>query len=99
MHFTKKLRAGIKRGYITTSIRIWQKPRVKVGGDYAMEDGHVHVTAMRDIAIEQITPRMARDSGFEGLVDLLKTAKHGRGEKVYFITFEYRDGPPRAAKD
>jgi hypothetical protein len=95
MHFTKKLRAPIERGEITTSIRIWQKPRVKVGGDYEMETGHVHVTAMREITIDQITPKMARDSGFDGLVDLLKTAKHGRGEKVYFITFEYRDGPSK----
>ena len=95
MHFTKKLRAGIERGDITTSIRIWQTPRVKVGNDYAMESGHVHVNAMREIALEHITPKMARDSGFEGVVDLLKTAKHGRGEKVYFITFEYRDGPPK----
>jgi len=95
MHFIEKLRAPIERGEITTSIRIWQKPRVKVGNDYAMESGHIHVTAMREITIAQITPKMARDSGFDGLVDLLKTAKHGHGEKVYFITFEYRDGPPK----
>jgi len=93
MHFIEKLRPGIKRGDITTTIRIWQKPRVKLGGDYAMDGGHVHVTGMREIAVDQITPKMARDSGFDGVIDLLKTAKHGRGEKVYFIAFEYRKGP------
>lgn len=95
MHFIEKLRAGIERGEITTTIRIWQKPRVKPGGTYAMGAGHVRVTGMRPIAIEEITPKMARDSGFEGVIDLLKTARHGHGEKVYFITFEYREGPPR----
>jgi hypothetical protein len=95
MHFIEKLRAGIERGEITTTIRIWQKPRVKLGGTYAMGEGHVRVTAMRQIAIDQITPEMARKSGFAGVVDLLKTAKHGHGEKVYFITFEYRKGLPK----
>ncbi|MBS0278047.1 MAG: ASCH domain-containing protein [Proteobacteria bacterium] len=94
MHFIEKLRAGIERGEITTTIRIWQKPRVKPGGTYTMGAGHVRVTDMRPIAIEQITPKMARDSGFDGVIDLLKTARHGHGEKVYFITFEYREGPP-----
>lgn len=96
MHFVEKLRAGIERGEITTTIRIWQKPRVKPGGDYAMGNGHVHVTAMRQIAIDEIAPKMVRDS-FAGMVDLLKTAKHGRGEKVYFITFEYRKAQPKRA--
>ncbi len=93
MHFIEKLRAPIARGEITTSIRIWQKPRVKVGNSYSMEKGHVRVTAMREISLHDITPKMARDSGFEGVVDLLRTAKHGRGERVYFITFEYRKEP------
>jgi hypothetical protein len=95
MHFIEKLRDGVERGEITTTIRIWQKPRVKLGGTYAMGSGHVRVTGMRQIAIEQITPKMARDSGFNGVIDLLKTAKHGHGEKVYCITVQYRKGPPK----
>lgn len=89
--FLKRLRAPIERGEITTSVRIWQRPRVKVGGRYPLESGHIRVTAMREIALSHITPKMARDSGFEGVVDLLKTAKHGRGEKVYYIEFEYEE--------
>ncbi len=34
---------------------------------------------------------MARESGFEGVVDLLKTAKHGKGARVYLATFAYED--------
>ena len=92
MMFTKRLREPVMRGEITTSVRIWQKPHVKVGGTYALGPGHIRVTSIKEIGIRDITPAMARESGFEGLVDLLKIAKHGRGERVYLVTFEYGDG-------
>jgi len=89
--FTKRLHEPILRGEVTTTIRIWYRPRVKAGNCYPFEGGHVRVTSIREIALEQITPKMARESGFEGVVDLLKTAKHGHGERVYFIEFEYEE--------
>ena len=92
MLFTKKLREGVKNGDITTSIRIWQKPRVKVGGRYKMEDGEIVVTSIREIGFEDISEKMARESGFMNRVDLLKTAKHGSGVTIYFIRFRY-EGP------
>ncbi|MEJ0027715.1 MAG: hypothetical protein WDN01_16950 [Rhizomicrobium sp.] len=91
MMFTKKLREPVMRGKITTSIRIWQKPRVKVGGTYALGPGRIRVTSIKEIGLADITPRMARDSGFEGVVDLLKTAKHGPGERVYLVEFVYEE--------
>jgi len=60
---------------------------VKVGGRYVMEQGFIRITRMRQIAMSDITPELARQSGFSGVVDLLKTAKHGPGEKVYLIEF------------
>ena len=33
--------------------------------------------------------RLARESGFLGVLDLLKVAKHGRGDKIYLIRFHY----------
>ena len=89
MMFTKRLREPVMRGEITTSIRIWQRPHVKIGGTYALGPGHIRVTSIKEIGLRHITPKMARDSGFEGVVDLLKTAKHGPGEKVYLIEFGY----------
>ena len=91
MHFIEKLREPIRRGEITTSIRIWQSPHVKVCGTYALGPGHIRVTSIKEIGIRDITPAMARESGFEGVVDLLKIAKHGPGDKVYLVAFEYRD--------
>ena len=89
MKFRKHLRALVARGEITVSVRIWQSPRVKIGGLYALEHGHVRVTRIREIALTDITPALARRSGFAGVVDLLKTARHGKGEKVYLVEFVF----------
>jgi hypothetical protein len=90
MMFAKRLREPMMRGEITCSVRIWQKPDVKVGGRYALGPGVIEVTAIREIAMSDITPDLARRSGFLGVVDLLKIAKHGPGERVYLVEFEYR---------
>jgi hypothetical protein len=89
MQFLKSLRPRVKSGEVTTSIRIWKSPHVKAGNAYVLEGGHVVVDSIRQIALEDITPRMARESGFVGVVDLLKTAKHGRGQNVYLVSFHY----------
>ena len=89
MMFTRRLREPVMRGEVTVSVRIWQSPRVKVGGRYPLGPGFVEVTSIREIGMADITPELARRSGFEGLVDLLKVAKHGPGEQVYLVEFEY----------
>lgn len=89
MIFTKRLRDGVRRGEITCSVRIWQRPHVKVGGRYLMEEGHIQVDAVVPITLGDITPELARESGFKGVVDLLKVAKHGPGENVYLVRFHY----------
>lgn len=89
MTFTKRLRAPITRGEITCSIRIWKSPHVRVGGHYQLDRGFILVTSIRRITLADITPTLAKRSGFSGVVDLLKVAKHGAGEKVYLIEFEY----------
>ena len=90
MTFTERLREPIMAGEITCSVRIWQRPRVKVGGRYRLGAGAVEVTHIRQIGMDDITPDLARRSGFAGVVDLLKIAKHGPGENVYLVDFEYQ---------
>jgi hypothetical protein len=87
--FTKRLREGVRRGDIRCSIRIWLRPRVTVGKRYRMEEGAIEVDSVLPIALADITPELARESGFKGVVDLLKVAKHGRGENVYLVRFHY----------
>lgn len=89
MVFTKRLRDGVRRGEITCSVRIWQRPHVKVGNRYRMEEGEIEVDSIEQIGFQEITPMLARESGFLGLIDLLKVAKHGKGENIYLVRFHY----------
>ena len=54
-----------------------------------MEEGEIEVESVLPIRLDDITPELARASGFKGVVDLLKVAKHGRGEQVYLVRFHY----------
>jgi ASCH domain-containing protein len=96
MMFTKSLRDGVRRGEITCSVRIWMRPHVKVGGRYAMEEGEIEVDSVLPIQLDDVTPALARASGFKSIADLLQVAKHGRGESVYLVSFHYIP-PGRAA--
>lgn len=89
MQFTKELREKVKSGEVTTSIRIWKKPHVKKGGRYKMEEGNIVITSVREITFDDISENLARESGFRNIADLLKTARHGSGQTVYFIKFYY----------
>ncbi len=89
MVFSKRLRDGVRRGEITCSVRIWTRPHVKVGARYRMENGEILVDSITPIGFPDITPELARESGFLGVVDLLKVAKRGKGENIYLIRFHY----------
>jgi hypothetical protein len=98
MMFTKRLRERIRRGEITCSVRIWASPRVRVGGRYRMEDGEIEVDSIQNIGLPDITPELARESGFLGVLDLLKVARHGKGEQIYLIRFHYVPPRPKARR-
>lgn len=89
LSFTKRLREPIIRGEITCSVRIWHSQRVKVGGRYPLGFGSVVVTGIREITQKQITPALAKRGGFASVADLMAIAKHGSGENIYFVEFEY----------
>lgn len=89
MVFAKQLRDGIRRDRIKCTVRIWLTPRVKAGGSYRMDEGRVVIDSIAQIDWSDITDVLARESGFPSASDLLKIAKHGRGENVYLIRFHY----------
>lgn len=89
MLFTKYLRDGVRSGVITCSVRIWMSPRVKAGHRYRMEEGEIEVDAIEPITLDDVTDEIARASGFATVPDLLKVAKHGRGENVYLVRFHF----------
>src|ERR1700738_3534141 len=96
MGLTKRVREGFRRVEITCSGRIWHRPHVRVGGRYRMEEGEIEIDSIEPIGFPDITPELARESGFLGVLDLLKVAKDGSGENIYLIRFHYVR--PRAKK-
>lgn len=89
MQFTKFLRDGVRSGEITCSVRVWTHPHVTVGKRYRMEEGEIEIESIVPITVADITADLARASGFKTVDDLLKVAKHGRGENVYLVRFHY----------
>lgn len=89
MMFAKQLRDRVRSGEITSSIRIWQQPRVRPGGRYRLPPGEIEVTSIEALELDDITETMARKSGFDSVESLLQTARHGRGDQVYFVRFRY----------
>ena len=72
------------------------RPHVKAGNRYHMEEGEIEVDSVLPISLADVTPELARESGFKGVVDLLKIAKHVKGENVYLVRFHYV--PPKAKR-
>src|ERR1700683_1817170 len=89
MVFAKRLREGVVNGTITSSIRIWTSPHVKVGNRYRMGDGEIEIESITPIGFPDITPALARESGFTGVLDLLKVAQHGKSSNISLIRFHY----------
>jgi hypothetical protein len=98
MVFAKRLRDRVRRGEITCSVRIWTSPHVKAGGRYRMDEGEIVVDSIETIGFPDITPELARASGFLGVLDLLKVAKHGKGENIYLVRFHYVPTTTRKAR-
>lgn len=54
-----------------------------------MDDGHIVVDSIDEIRLKDITYDLARESGFDTVDDLMRIARHGRGENIYLIRFHY----------
>ncbi|HEY0651302.1 ASCH domain-containing protein [Phenylobacterium sp.] len=87
--FAKPLRERVRSGEITTSVRIWQRPHVKIGGRYPLLDGFIEVTRMQEVDLDDVTEAMALGGGFDSLDALMQTARHGRGERVFIVDFVF----------
>jgi hypothetical protein len=75
-------RNHVQRPFLDVSARSGRCP-------YRMEKGAIQIDSVETIGLPDITPELARESGFLGVLDLLKIAKHGRGQNIYLIRFHY----------
>lgn len=92
MMFSKPLRAGVASGAITCSVRVWKTPRVRVGARYSTGFGAIEITRLVEIDPADVTPELARQSGFVSVAALFEVARHGRGERVFLVEFTYDAG-------
>jgi len=89
MQFARALRPLVQAGDVTCSVRVWKQPRVKVGGRYALPPGEIEVTEIRGITEAEVGEALARRSGFDSVESLMKVARHGQGEFIFLVEFEY----------
>lgn len=63
MTFVKRLRESVRRGE-TCRVRFWTRPHVTVGSRYRMEKGAIDIDSIKNLGLPDITPELARQSGF-----------------------------------
>ena len=91
MEFSKELRDDVIAGAITVSFRLWQRPKVRVGGRYRVGAGQIEVDAVELLPFAAITAADVRRSGEPDLDALRRRAAHagpiGDGTLLYRVEF------------
>jgi hypothetical protein len=76
MQFSPELRDGVASGRITLSFRLWQRPQVKVGGQYATAAVRIEIDAMEMVPFSSVTPADVRRCGEKDRESLRKRTAH-----------------------
>ena len=63
MQFSPELRPSVASGRITLSFRLWQRPQVKVGGQYATAGVRIEIDSIEMVPFSSVTPADVRRSG------------------------------------
>src|SRR5689334_22693549 len=98
MHFgDPAIRERIAKGEISETVRVWLRPRAKVGSRFALLSGSIEVTSVTEVAPERITDALSRRLGFKNAGEMMKVARHGAGDRIYLVRFVYHDERPLPA--
>ena len=76
MEFSPELREDVITGDITVSYRLWQRPRVKAGGRYAVGPVKIQVDSVELVPFAAITEADVRRSGERDREALRHRAAH-----------------------
>jgi hypothetical protein len=91
VEFSRELRNDVLAGYITVSVRLWKRPRVKEGGRYRVGPGEIEVDAVELLPFAAITAEDVRRAGEPDRQTLRQRAAHagpiGEDTLVYRIEF------------
>ena len=90
MEFSKELRDDVIAGAITVSFRLWQRPKVRVGGRYPVGPVQIHVDSIELMPFSAISSADVRRSGERDIDALRQRAAHAG--PIYDETLLYRVG-------
>jgi hypothetical protein len=76
MQFSPELRERVASGRITLSVRLWQRPKVKVGGQYAMAAVRIEIESIEMVPFSSLTTTDVRRSGERDRESLRTRAAH-----------------------
>jgi hypothetical protein len=76
MQFSPELRDKVIAGSLTVSFRLWQSPKVRVGGRYPVRDVYIQVDAVDLIPFYAISNADVRRAGEPNRESLRKRAAH-----------------------
>jgi hypothetical protein len=76
VHFSPELRDDVASGRITVSFRLWQRPKVKIGGRYPVGPVQIHVDSIELMPFSGITRADVRLSGERDKEALRRRAAH-----------------------
>lgn len=74
--FSRDLRDALARGEITTSIRLWSRPQVKVGGRYATAGVVIEIDSLEVLPFSAVADDDVRASGESDREALRERAAH-----------------------
>jgi len=99
VEFSKELRDDVIAGAITVSFRLWQRPKVRVGGRYRVGAAQIEVDAVELLPFAAITAADVRRSGEPDREALRHRAAHagpiGDDTLLYRVEFHVVADPPR----
>jgi hypothetical protein len=76
VEFSQELRNDVTAGRITVSFRLWKRPRVKVGGRYAIGSATIEVDRLDLVPFASISDADVRRSGEADRDELRRRAAH-----------------------
>jgi len=63
VRFSPELREGVASGDITVSIRLWQRPKVRVGGRYESDGFQIEIDSLEVLPFSAVTADDVSRSG------------------------------------
>lgn len=76
MQFSRDLQDGVASGRITVSIRLWQRPQVKLGGRYSVGSVQIEIDSIELMPFRAVTADDIRESGEKDRESLQDRAAH-----------------------